>query len=180
MQAHPRLDAEPQQLVDEPIVKIEPLRVRRTPPMRLHAWPGDREPVGTCAEFVQERQVLAPAMIVVTRDFSRGAVLHMTGLPAKAVPYAGPAPVHIQCTFDLVRAGRHAPDETFGENQALRRREEHLEAPRLLRSDLLRLPHLVGSASRIPKVCFVWSVCHPSAGVDAVAPAATMEGNRVR
>jgi hypothetical protein len=119
MQADPRLDTEPQQLVDQPIVEVESLRIRRTVPLRLHARPGDREPIGTGAELAQQGQIFGPAVIMVTGDLSRGAVHDATGYPAKAVPYTRAAPVDVQRTFDLVRAGRDAPDEAMREEEAL-------------------------------------------------------------
>ena len=80
------LDPGGEQLVDQPRVEVEPLRVGLARAERLHARPRDREAVGLQAEPLHQRDVLAEAPVVVAGHVAGVAALHAPGLLAEHVP----------------------------------------------------------------------------------------------
>ena len=69
-----RLDASLEQPVDQSLVEVQPLRVRRPRPLRLHPRPRDREAVAAQPEPRHQVEVLVQAVVVVAGDVARGAV----------------------------------------------------------------------------------------------------------
>src|SRR6185369_12258297 len=83
-----RLDARAEDRIGQPIVEVEPARVRRTSTVREHAWPRDAESISGKTERLHERNVFRVAVIVVTRDVARVPFEDGTGSPAKDIPIA--------------------------------------------------------------------------------------------
>src|SRR5439155_9471731 len=113
---HERPDACGEQLVDEPVVEVEPRLVHLAAPMREHARPCDREPERVEAELAHERDIVRVAVVEVARDGARVAVAHLPGRRAEAVPDALAAAVLLYGTLDLVRGGRGSPQEAGRES----------------------------------------------------------------
>ena len=108
---HVRRDAVAEQLVDEPVVEVEPGRVDAAPALGQDARPGDREPERVEAELAHQRDVVAVAVVEVARDRAVVAVPDLAGRGAEPVPDAFAAAVFARRAFDLVRGGCGAPDE---------------------------------------------------------------------
>ena len=65
------LDALPEQFVDEAVVEVEALGVGLARSFRKHPRPGDREPVGLCADFADQADVFLVAVVVIVGDNRR-------------------------------------------------------------------------------------------------------------
>ena len=63
-----RLDPGGEQRVDEGSVEVDARLARRAPPVRLHARPRDREPIGIDTELGQQRHVFGHPPAMVGRD----------------------------------------------------------------------------------------------------------------
>ena len=106
-----RFDPVREELVDEPVVEVEPGLVDAPSPVREHARPGDRETECVEPELAHQRHVVAKAVVEVARHVARIAVADLAGRRAEPVPDTLPASVLVSRTLDLVRRGRSAPDE---------------------------------------------------------------------
>ena len=106
-----RRDPVAEELVDEPVVEVEALRVHRTASARDDPRPRDREAERIDPELAHERDVVAIAVVEVARDRAVVAVPDLAGRCAEAIPDALAAAVLGRRAFDLVRGGRGAPDE---------------------------------------------------------------------
>src|SRR5439155_24118164 len=114
-----RPDASTEHFVDEPIVEVEPLRVRRARPVREHARPRDAEAVRADAELVEQRDVVDVAVVVIACDVARVSLEHGALLFAEDVPHRGASAVDVGGPLDLVGHRRRAPHEIFGEGSAV-------------------------------------------------------------
>jgi hypothetical protein len=103
------------QLVDEPVVEVQPRLVDLAPAGRQHPRPGDREPVGAHAEVPHQRDVLAVAVVVVGGHRTGVAAQHGVRPGAEGVPSRRSATVLVDRALDLVGRRRDAPQEPFGE-----------------------------------------------------------------
>ena len=131
VQRRPRLDAAFQQPVDEAVVERDAARVERAAAGGLHPWPGDREAVGVDAQPLQQVEVLARAVVVVARDVA-AVSLDDAAVAAERVPDRRRPAVEVRRALDLVRGGRHAPDEVRGEHPRMRRIPHPLTAPSMM------------------------------------------------
>ena len=111
VEAQPRRNAARDQFIDQTIVEIETARLDRAAAGGKNARPRGREPIGVEAAARQQRDVLAPAMIMVAGDVAVVAAFDAAGRVAEDVPDALAAPVGIDRAFDLVARRRGAPDE---------------------------------------------------------------------
>ena len=111
VQADPRFDAGFEQPVDQPVVEGQPGLVERARALRQHARPGDRETIGADTDVAHQRDVLAPAMIVVAGDVAGVAVGDATRLMGKDIPDARSPTIFRDGAFDLVTRGGYAPHE---------------------------------------------------------------------
>ncbi len=68
------LDVVSEQFVDEAVVKVQALRVRRAGAPRKHARPCDREAIRLDPQRLHELNILFVPMVVVIRDVARGVV----------------------------------------------------------------------------------------------------------
>jgi hypothetical protein len=109
-----RLDAIAEELVEEPIVEVETLRIRRAGPLREYPRPGDREPVCCGGERLHRLHVLPVAVIMIIGDIAVVLVPDFSSRVRKRVPDRQAAAVLVDGTFDLIRGGGRAPDETLG------------------------------------------------------------------
>ena len=110
------LDPLGEQLVDEPVVEVEPGLVDWPASGGNDARPRDREAEGVESELAHERDVLGIAVVEVARDCGGVAVAHLPRGHGEPVPHALAAPVLAGRAFDLVRRRRGAPDEIGGED----------------------------------------------------------------
>ena len=101
-----RLDAVGEQLVDEPVVEVEALRVRRAVALREHARPRDREAIGLDAQRLHQLHVLLVAMVVVVGDVARWPLLTSCRACARTCPRPTAAAVFGGGALDLIRGGR--------------------------------------------------------------------------
>ena len=111
IERQPRLDAVLEELVDQAVVEVEPLRVRLAVAVRKQPRPGHREAIGLAAELPDERDVLLVAVIVLVGAVAGAAVLDLAGDADELVPDRDPSTVLIDRALDLIGRGRRAPDE---------------------------------------------------------------------
>src|SRR5690606_32221836 len=109
------LDALVQQFVGEAPVEVEALLDGGAAPGGLDAGPGQGETVGAQAEFGHERDVLAPAVVVVGGDVAGVAVADPAGGAGVGVPDGRCAAVLRGGSLDLVGGRRGTPEEALGE-----------------------------------------------------------------
>ena len=74
VEGHHRLDAAHEQPVDQTLVEVQALRVRRPRPVRLHPRPRDREAVAAQPEARHQVEILVEAVVVVAGDVAVRAV----------------------------------------------------------------------------------------------------------
>ena len=109
------LDAGRQQLIDQTIVEIEPLRICRPGAFRKDARPGNREAIGLRAHLLHHRHVLLVEPVMIVGDVAGIAVRDLAGHVRKAVPDRLALAVGIRRAFDLIGRGRNAPDKAIRE-----------------------------------------------------------------
>ena len=115
IQGHMRGNAVRQQLVDEPIVEVEPRCVDLSGSQWHDARPGDRKAIRVEAEVGKQPDVLAVPVVVIAGDVSRVTSCHSTGLMAELIPDAVPLSVLMGGAFDLVGGGCRPPRESSRE-----------------------------------------------------------------
>ena len=115
VERHERLDAGGEQLVDEPVVEVEPGRVHLSAAVREDPGPRDGEPERADAELAHQRDVVAVPVVEVAGDRAAVAVADLAVGGAEAVPDALAAAVLVHRALDLVRRRRDSPREGFGE-----------------------------------------------------------------
>jgi len=104
-------DARGQQAVHEPAVEIQPHRVDLAVAARQDARPANREPVRLEPQLLHQRDILAPAMVVVTGHIARIAVKDAPRRVREAIPDALTLAVLVPGPLDLVRRSCRAPPE---------------------------------------------------------------------
>ena len=110
VQRQPRQDVGIQQLVDEPLVEVDALRVERAA-VGTHARPRGREPVGLQPHALHQRDVVAVPVVVVARDIAVVGVDDGAGHAAEGVPDRVAAAVLVGGALDLVGGGGGAEQE---------------------------------------------------------------------
>ncbi len=110
VERQPRVDPVPEQLVDEPVVERQPLRVDLSA-ARPDAGPGDGEAIGRQAELGHQRDVVGHAVVVVAGDVAVVAVRDRTRGVREGVPDRRRAAVLVGGALDLVRRRGGAPEE---------------------------------------------------------------------
>ena len=125
IQSRERLDAVREELVDQPVVEVEALRVRRAGALRKHPRPGDRESIGLDAQRLHQLDVLLVAMVVVVGDVTGSARVRLARRVRESVPDRRRAPVLGRGAFHLIRGRRGSPEEA-GRERARRRRAARL------------------------------------------------------
>ena len=115
-QRQPRLDPPLEQPVDEPIVEVEALRVRRAAAGGLDPRPRDAEPIGAAGPSRGHQvEVLRPVGGSGRRRRRRcRRPRSCPGVCAVRVPDARPASVGVDGALDLVRGGGGTPGEARG------------------------------------------------------------------
>ena len=104
-------DAVLQELIDQPVVEIEPLGIRRTAAFRKHPRPGDRKPVGLDAEIPDQADVFLVAMVMIVGAVGVAAILDLARRMRESVPDRTAAAVLIDGAFDLIGRRGGAPDK---------------------------------------------------------------------
>ena len=112
-----RLDAMGEKCVHEPAVKPEPCPIDGCFAVRLHAVPGDGEPVCPHAQVRHEGDVGLHAVVVVAGYVARVAVKSAAGAVAKCVPDRRCPAVLVNCPLDLVCRSGHTPKEALGKDE---------------------------------------------------------------
>ena len=100
---HHGLDAALEQGVDESVVVREAALLERCATGREEPRPRERETVGVDAELAEQRDVVAPASVVVAGDRTE-----ISALAGEGVPDRRPAPVDVHRALDLERRRRYA------------------------------------------------------------------------
>src|SRR5579883_733403 len=109
-----RLDAAREQLVDEPVVKIETLSVRGARTSGKNARPGDGEAIGFGAQRLHQLAIVLVAVIMIVSDVAIAAIFDGALPMRETVPDRRPPSVFVHGPFDLIGGGRRAPDEAAG------------------------------------------------------------------
>ena len=112
VQRHIRRDAVRQQFVQQPIIEVETLRVRRAVPVRKHARPRNRETIGLDAQILDQANVFLVAMIVIVGLIGIAAVFDLARLMGESIPDRAAASVFKHGALDLIGGRRRPPDET--------------------------------------------------------------------
>ena len=115
IEGHVRVDSTREQLVDDAVVVVEAGLVHASGPVGEDSRPRDRETERVEAELAHQARVLAVAVVRVARDDAAAPVHDVPRAGAVPIPDALPAAVLARGALDLVRGGRRAPDEAFGE-----------------------------------------------------------------
>ena len=90
-QRHPRLDPRREQLIHEPIIKLEPTLIDPSHPIRQHAAPRDREPIRLEPHLPHQPDIFLVPMHVIRRDRPRVPAEHGPRLRAELVIDVPPA-----------------------------------------------------------------------------------------
>lgn len=115
-QGRERRDAGREQAVDQPVVEVEPGSVHAAGALGQHAAPGDAEAVGAQAQFAHQRDILAPAPVVVAGDVAGVAACDAARLVREHVPVAGTGAVGQRRALDLVGRRGGSPEEPGGKS----------------------------------------------------------------
>ena len=115
VQGGKRLDAVREQLVDQAVVEVEPLRVRGAVALREHPRPRDREAVGLHAQRLHQLHVFLVAVIVVVGDIAGGVVHDLAGRVRERVPDRRSSAVLLDRSLDLIRRRGCSPEKAAGE-----------------------------------------------------------------
>ena len=111
----PGLDAFGQQLVDQPVVEVEALRIERAAAVGKDARPGDREAIGAGAHRLHQGDVFLVAMEMVDRDVAGAAVGRLAALAREHVPDRDTAAVLERRALDLIGRRGGAPKKPLRE-----------------------------------------------------------------
>ena len=130
IQAGPRLDAATEQRIDQTVVEIQPLGIRRPRPGRLNARPRDGEPVGLQPGVGHQRDVFQVAVVVVGRDIAGIVVEHLARRMAERIPDARPPAVGGGGAFDLIGRRGRTPQEAIGKADGLLGRSREMSGAR--------------------------------------------------
>jgi hypothetical protein len=114
---HPRAE----QLVDQPVVEIQPLGVHASRAVRQDPRPRRRELVRGQAELAHDRDVLAVPRVVVAGHVLQVAADDVARRAREAVPHRPPGAVRQQRAFHLLGRRRGPPQEAVGESDRARR-----------------------------------------------------------
>ena len=98
--------------VDQPVVEIETLGVRRPAPLGHHPRPACRKAVGVETAVAKEVQILRPAVVMVAGGGAVLAVQDIAGRGGEAVPMAAPGTAKARA-FDLIGGGG-GPEQEAG------------------------------------------------------------------
>ncbi len=110
-----RRDARGEQLVHQPVVEVEALRVRLSGAVGEDPRPGDGEPVRRGAQVLHQLHVLLVAVVVVVGDVAGGVVGNLAGRVRVGVPDRLALAVLVGGALDLVRGRGDAPKEACRE-----------------------------------------------------------------
>src|SRR5262249_19334290 len=115
VQRRERLDARREQLVHEPAVEVEALRIRLAATFGEDPRPRNREPVRGRADGLHQSDVLLVPVVVIVGDVAVLVVLDLPGRVGVRIPDRRALAVLVPGAFDLVRGRGDAPVEPFRE-----------------------------------------------------------------
>jgi hypothetical protein len=113
VECHERHDLARQQLVDQAAIEVEAALVGLAMALRQDTRPADRETVGTQTQLLDQRDVIAPAMVVIACDVAGAAVSDPTGCVSEAIPDRLTFAIFVPGPLDLVRSRSRAPEKSF-------------------------------------------------------------------
>ena len=102
--------------VGDPPIVVQAALVGRATPRRLDARPGDRVTIGLEVQLLQQRDVVAVAMVAVAGHIAGVAVLDVAGSVAEPVPDGLALAIFLPGAFDLVGGGGGAPQKARRES----------------------------------------------------------------
>jgi hypothetical protein len=105
------LDAGPEQLIHQAVVKIETFDVGLAPALRHHAAPRNRKTIKGITELPDEGHVFRHAMVMIAGRLGVLSAQDVVRRPHEAVPDALPAAILVPATLDLIGRGGNAPGE---------------------------------------------------------------------
>src|SRR5262249_35062521 len=109
VQGYPRLDTVRQELIDNPIVKIQSLGIHGAVAGGNYAWPRQRNSRGVQSQLGLNRDVLPVAMVEVARDIAGLTTFDLARGVRKTVPDRFSLAVFVPGAFDLIRGTGRAP-----------------------------------------------------------------------
>ena len=116
IESNERFDPFFQQIVDEPVVKGQPLGVGGAGGIRHDAAPGKAHPVDLQAQLGHQVHVLFPVVVMVCGHF----VVGDAGAACPQIGGGNAFAAFIVTALYLKGAGRRAPEEIGGENHLFR------------------------------------------------------------
>ena len=107
-------DAPLQQVVDQSLVEVQTLGIDGSGTAGNHPGPRDRESIGVDAEGLEQIEIGAPTMVVITGHIPGVTAVDGARHPREGVPDRRRPAVDIMGALDLVRRRSCAPDEVCG------------------------------------------------------------------
>src|SRR5882757_9887449 len=111
---HERLYAVCDEFVEKPVVEIQTFRIWLAGSVRKNPGPGNRKPIGLCAQRLHQLNVLLVAAIAVARLIGIAAVGDVAGDVSVTVPDRWTSSVFVDRAFDLIGRRRSPPDKSTG------------------------------------------------------------------
>src|SRR4030095_14183072 len=109
-----RRDAAGHEVVEEPVVEVEALRIWRAGALREYARPGNREPIRTGGERLHRPHVVSISVVVIVGDIAVVVVADLSRRVRERVPDRRAAAILADGAFDLIGGGGGAPEKSRG------------------------------------------------------------------
>src|SRR5215467_2258207 len=100
--------------VDQPVVEFNPLCADAASAFGENTRPCGRQAIGADAQFAHQRNILGPAMVMVTGDVAGRFIVDIARQVTKGVPDRRLAPVFFDRALDLISRGRGTPEKPLG------------------------------------------------------------------
>src|SRR5271166_4570049 len=107
-----RRDAVGDELVEEPVIEVEALRIRRAGALREYPRPRNREPIRSGAERLHRPHVVSVSVIVIVGDVAVVVVADLSRRVAERVPDRWAPPILTDGALDLIGGGSGAPEKS--------------------------------------------------------------------
>src|SRR6516164_1292038 len=107
-------DAVSDEVVEEPVVEVEALRIWRARALREYARPRNREPIRSESECLHRLHVVPISVIVIIGDVAVVVVADLSRRVRKRVPDRGATTILADGAFDLIGGGGGSPEKSRG------------------------------------------------------------------
>jgi len=114
-----RRDAVGDEVVEEPIVEVEALRIWRAGAVREYPRPRDREPIGSDGERLHRPHVVSISVVVIVGDVAVVVVVDLSRRMRERIPDRRATAILADGPFDLIGGGGGAPEKSRGKGAAV-------------------------------------------------------------